>query len=128
VVRPSARHPAIASSLNHTVKLPRWRRLASYAAQFVIRRACLGMGWRLTALALNGTVGRAEDKGTPSYSRVSQTGRVPGPCNNVHWAAAWQTVQGIWDLLNRQNFNVVTAWQAAQASPAAVDQPKLSPL
>jgi len=29
VVRGSAAHAAIASSVNHTVKLPRWRRLAS---------------------------------------------------------------------------------------------------
>ena len=29
VVRGSATHAAIASSVNHTVKLPRWRKLAS---------------------------------------------------------------------------------------------------
>ena len=35
VVRGSARQAAIASSVNQTVKLPRWRKLASYSAQLV---------------------------------------------------------------------------------------------
>lgn len=35
VMRGSARQPSIASSVNHTVKLPRWRKLASYSRQFV---------------------------------------------------------------------------------------------
>ena len=34
VVRGAARHPSIAASENHTVRLPRWRRLASYSRQF----------------------------------------------------------------------------------------------
>src|SRR3954463_4469200 len=54
VVRGSARQAAIAASLNHTVRLPRWRRLASYAAQFVTLRFCFGIWWRRAALALNG--------------------------------------------------------------------------
>jgi len=33
-----------------------------------------------------------------------------------------------WDLLNRQDFSVVTAWHDAQVSPAAADQPEISPL
>ena len=45
------------SSVNHTVRLPRWRKLASYAAQFVTLRFCFGMWWRRAALALNGMVG-----------------------------------------------------------------------
>ena len=45
VVRGAARQPALASSLNHSVKLPRWRRLA-LAAQFVTLRVCLGMWWQ----------------------------------------------------------------------------------
>src|ERR1700693_3430519 len=57
VVRGAARQAAIASSLNHTVKLPRCRKLASYAAQFVTLRFCFGMWWRRAALALNGMVG-----------------------------------------------------------------------
>src|SRR3954463_13173431 len=43
VVRGSACQAAIAASVNHTVRLPRWRKAASYSAQFVIRRRCFGM-------------------------------------------------------------------------------------
>jgi hypothetical protein len=43
VVRGAACQAAIASLLSHTVRLPRWRRLASYAAQFVTLRFCFGM-------------------------------------------------------------------------------------
>ena len=34
---------AIAASVNHTVKLPRPRRAASYSAQFVARNCCFGI-------------------------------------------------------------------------------------
>jgi hypothetical protein len=43
VVRDSARHAATASSVNHTVKLPRGLNEASYSAQFVTRYRGLGM-------------------------------------------------------------------------------------
>jgi hypothetical protein len=43
VVRGSASQAATAASVNQTVKLPRWRKLASYSRQFVIRRRCFGM-------------------------------------------------------------------------------------
>ena len=43
VVRGSACQAATASSVNHTVRLPRWRKAASYSAQFVTRRRCLGI-------------------------------------------------------------------------------------
>ena len=43
VVRGEAFHPAIASSLNQTVRLPRCRRVASYSAQFVTRRFARGI-------------------------------------------------------------------------------------
>src|SRR4051794_13345177 len=43
VVRGSACQAATASSVNQTVRLPRWRKAASYSAQFVIRRRCLGI-------------------------------------------------------------------------------------
>ena len=43
VVRGCARQPSIASSVNQIVKLPRWRSAASYAAELVILRFCLGM-------------------------------------------------------------------------------------
>jgi hypothetical protein len=45
----------IAASLNHTARLPRWRRAASYSDQFVTRRRCLGMLWRRLALNLSST-------------------------------------------------------------------------
>jgi hypothetical protein len=47
----------IASSVNHTVKLPRCRKLASYAAQFITLRFCFWMWLRHAALALNGMMG-----------------------------------------------------------------------
>ena len=43
VVRGSAAHAATASSVNHTVKLPRWRRLASYSRQLATLCRCRGM-------------------------------------------------------------------------------------
>ena len=43
VVRGSAAQAATASSVNHTVKLPRWRKLASYSGQFVTLCRCRGM-------------------------------------------------------------------------------------
>ena len=43
VVRGSAAQASIASSVNQTVRLPRWRKLASYAGQFVTLCVCLGM-------------------------------------------------------------------------------------
>ena len=43
VVRGEAFQPAIASSLNQTVRLPRCRRAASYSAQFVTRRFARGI-------------------------------------------------------------------------------------
>ena len=54
VVRGTARQAAIAASVNHTVRLPRWRRAALYVAQFVTRCRCLGMRWRRVELCLNG--------------------------------------------------------------------------
>jgi hypothetical protein len=57
VVRGAACQAAIASSVNHAVRLPRWRKLASYAAQFVTLRFCFGMWWRRAGLALNGMTG-----------------------------------------------------------------------
>ncbi len=54
LVRGAACQAATASSLNHTVRLPRWRRLASYAVQFVTLRFCFGMQWRRAASDLNG--------------------------------------------------------------------------
>ncbi len=57
VVRCSARQPSMASSVNQTVKLPRWRKLVSYSRQFVILCFCLGMCRRRCWFSLNGKVG-----------------------------------------------------------------------
>jgi hypothetical protein len=42
-VRAAACQAVIASSVNQIVKLPRWRKLASYAAQLVTLRFCFGI-------------------------------------------------------------------------------------
>src|SRR3954462_13865070 len=57
VVRGSAAHPSIASALNHTVRLPRRRRLASYAGQFVTLCVCLGTWRRRVWFSLKGKAG-----------------------------------------------------------------------
>src|SRR5690349_23148639 len=75
MVRGSARQAAIATSVNQIVRLPRWRRAASYAAQFVTLCCCFGMWQRQAALALNGTAGvQASGKGPSSY-----TAQLPTP-------------------------------------------------
>src|SRR3954463_16492966 len=63
VVRGSACQAAIAASENQTVRLPRWRKAASYSAQFVTRRRCFGIRWRRAALALNGIGGSRVTEG-----------------------------------------------------------------
>src|SRR4051794_12788207 len=74
-VRGSALQASIASVVNHTVRLPRARRPASYAAQLMTRCCCFGMWRRQAALALNGTAGvQASGKGLSSY-----TAQLPTP-------------------------------------------------
>ncbi len=57
VVRGSALHAATASAENHTMRLPRARRPASYSAQLVTRCRCFGMQCLRSAFALNGKRG-----------------------------------------------------------------------
>jgi hypothetical protein len=57
VIRGAARQVAIAASVNQIVKLPRPRKLASYAAQFVTRWRCFGIWRRRSARFLNGKGG-----------------------------------------------------------------------
>src|ERR687894_2048870 len=74
-MRGAAAQAATASGVNHTVRLPRARRPASYSAQLVTRCRCFGMWWRQAALALNGTAGvQASGKGPSSY-----TAQLPAP-------------------------------------------------
>jgi hypothetical protein len=82
VVRGAARHAAIASSVNQTVKLPRWRRPASWAAQFVTLRFCFGMWWRPAALALNAMTESRIRNGKASYPNRT-TPLTGDPCNNA---------------------------------------------
>src|SRR3954451_20279792 len=79
VVRGAARHPSMASSENHTVRLPRWRRLASYSRQFITFRFCLGIWWRRSWFSLNGKMGILEsEEEQSSYvgPARSATGRI----------------------------------------------------
>src|SRR4051812_35919658 len=72
VVRGAARHPSMASALNHTVKLPRWRRPASYSRQFVILRFCRGIWWRRSWFSLKGTLGTVQRLG--DYAAFANVG------------------------------------------------------
>src|SRR3954453_5579665 len=75
LVRGAAAQAATASGVNHTVRLPRARRPASYSAQLVTRCRCFGMWWRQAVLALNGTARvQASEKGPSSY-----TAQLPTP-------------------------------------------------
>src|SRR5215210_7590131 len=79
LVRRSAFHAATASSKNHTVKLPRRRRLSSYSRQFVTLRFCSGMWRRRSWFSLKGKVGIRGSAGEPpSYSSPAPgaTGRI----------------------------------------------------
>jgi hypothetical protein len=78
-VRGVASHPSIAASENHTVRLPRWRRLASYSRQFITLRFCLGIWRRRSSFSLNGKVGiQGSEEGQSSYvgPDESATGRI----------------------------------------------------
>lgn len=65
----------------------------------------------------------------PALTREVMSGYFVGEgATDPAWAKARDGLQQSWDLLNRQDFGVVTAWQDAQVSPAAADQPEVSPL
>ncbi len=51
------------SSVNQTVKLPRWRKLASYSRQFMILRFCLGKWGVVQNLPFLGYTRHAETAG-----------------------------------------------------------------
>src|SRR3954453_17538837 len=80
VVRGAATHPSIASALNHTVRLPRRRRLASYAGQFVTLCVRVGMRWRRSWFSLKGKAGTpGSGQGqppTPGRPRAPSSGSV----------------------------------------------------
>ena len=98
VVRGSALHAWIASSVNQTVRLPRWRRPASYSRQFVTLCLCLGMWWRRSWFNLNGKAGiRGSEKGRSSYvgPARSATDRIrattPPGCPDRQGCRAWRS-------------------------------------
>lgn len=65
----------------------------------------------------------------PAMTREVMSGYFVGDgATDPAWATARDGLQQSWDLLNRQDFEVVAGWQAAQVSPAAADQPEVSPL
>src|SRR3982751_2601641 len=84
------RNPLPCSGRPHkTVRLPRWRRAASYAAQLVTRCRCLGMRGRRAAFALNGTADvRRSWKGPLPYVTRSLSAPRVDPCNNADLMAA----------------------------------------
>src|SRR4051812_48812594 len=103
-MRGAATQAAIAAGVNHTVRLPRARRPASYSAQLVTRCRCFGMLRRQAALALNGTAGvQASEKGPSSYTaqlptptgRSVQQGAARAfrgfrfPAEVILWAVRW---------------------------------------
>ncbi len=82
VVRGSARQPSTASPVNQTVRLPRWRKLASYSPQlqssapseFMTLCLCFGMWWRRSWFSLNGKIGiRGQVRTKPPTSAQSRT-------------------------------------------------------
>src|ERR1700723_1878419 len=72
----------MASSVNQTVRLPRWRRAASYCRQFVTRCRCFGMWWRRSAVALNGKNGILECSGRQDLLMWDRTAE-PSPADTA---------------------------------------------
>lgn len=69
------------------------------------------------------------DPAGPALTREVISGYfIGGEVDPADWAAASEGLKLAWDKLNTQDFAVVTAWQAGQHSPAAANQPELSPL
>src|SRR5215208_2810226 len=64
-MRGAAFQAAIASSVNHTVRLPRCRSASLYSDQFVTRRFGRGMWWRRSALYLCGMKRDPEQRNRP---------------------------------------------------------------
>jgi hypothetical protein len=63
-------HAATASSVNHTVRLPRRINAASYSGQFVTRYLALGTLWRRLSLNLYGMSFHNERLGRAAYPTV----------------------------------------------------------
>ena len=65
---------SMALAVNHIVRLPRWRKLASYSRQFMTQCLCSRMRWQGCWFSLNGKgVSRDpswDDRPTPRQSRT----------------------------------------------------------
>ncbi len=69
------------------------------------------------------------DPAGPALTREVMSGYFIGEgATDKRWAGARLSLQQSWDRLQQQDFGVVTAWHQAQVSPAAADQPEVSPL
>src|SRR3954468_15926569 len=87
----------MAASENHTVRLPRWRKLASYSRQFITFRFCLGMWWRRSWFSLNGKMDTRGIRAGPILLRLPcQQRHWPDPCNSAACAAQLPTLSASW--------------------------------
>jgi len=69
------------------------------------------------------------DPAGAALTREVISGYFVGPIDDeARLNAASEGLKQAWDRLNQQDFAVVTAWQRGQSSPAAANQPELSPL
>src|SRR4051794_15784071 len=83
VVRGSAAQASIASSVNQIVRLPRCRKLASYAGQFVTLCACLGMRWRRAWFSLKGKAGIRGQRGSTPLRHPAPSRQKTDPCTTL---------------------------------------------
>ncbi len=84
IVRGCARHPSIASSVNQTVKLPRWRKDASCTAEFVSLCFCSGIWWRAVLVQSERQGGYPESDQGGSLLRQAGCGRQWALCRYRH--------------------------------------------
>jgi hypothetical protein len=68
---------------NHTVRLPRARRPASYSVQLVTRCRCLGIWCRRSALVLNGMAGVPCGRGLAPRASLPGRAQAGDPCNKL---------------------------------------------
>lgn len=88
-VRGDAFHASTASSENHTVKLPRRRRLSLYSRQFTTSRFCSGMWRRRSWFNLKGKAGiRGSGGGPPRYPH-----RAPGATGRIRATTCRSSIQ-----------------------------------
>jgi hypothetical protein len=125
VVRGAAFQPAIAPSLNQTVRLARWPKLASYADQLVTLRCCFGMWWRRAALALNGIGSLESGQETSLLSQSNQQHQPPIPATTpptVSPAAAQPSHTPVTVTMPQAGWAKQAGWWRADLSAASAAQ------